>query len=59
MPVQKSISDALAGTGHDGVEGFNATAPYLLIPLDDSYMMKPGEGYWVHVPADTVWVVNW
>ncbi len=57
--VEKSISDSLAGTGYDAVEGFNASAPYHISPLSDSYMMKPGEGYWVHVPADTVWVVDW
>ncbi len=58
--VEKSIIDALAGTGYDlPVEGFNATAPYRIDQLADTYMMKPGEGYWVHVPADTVWVVDW
>jgi hypothetical protein len=57
--VGRQISDALAGTGYDGVEGYNATAPYRLDPLADTYLMKPGEAYWVHVPADTVWVVDW
>ncbi len=58
--TEKSITDALAGTGYDRpVETFNATAPYGISPLADTYMMKPGEGYWVHVPADTVWVVDW
>ncbi len=57
--VGRQISDALAGTGYDGVEGYNATAAYRLSPLADTYMMKPGEAYWVHVPADTVWVVDW
>jgi hypothetical protein len=56
----KSITDALAGTGYDlPVETFNATAQYRIAPLADSYMMQPGEGYWVHVPADTMWVVDW
>ncbi len=55
----RAISDALAGTGYDAVEGYNSTAPYLISLLADTYMMKPGEGYWVHVPADTVWVVDW
>ena len=57
--VEKSISDALAGTGYDRVEGFNATAPYRINQLADSYMMKPGEGYWVHVPADSIWTIDW
>jgi parallel beta-helix repeat protein len=56
----RSISAALAGTGYDlPVEGFNASAPYHITALADTYMMQPGEGYWVHVPADTVWVVDW
>lgn len=57
--IEKTISDALAGTEYDRVEGFNATAPYRISQLDDSYMMKPGEGYWIHVPADTVWILDW
>jgi len=54
------IATALAGTGYDlPVEGFNATHPYRISPLADTYMMQPGEGYWVHVPADTIWTVDW
>ncbi|MCK4266583.1 MAG: right-handed parallel beta-helix repeat-containing protein, partial [Thermoplasmata archaeon] len=53
------ISDALAGTGYDKpVEGYNASAPYRITQLADSYLMKPGEAYWVHVPADTIWTVD-
>jgi uncharacterized repeat protein (TIGR01451 family) len=55
----RSIGMALAGTGYDAVEGFNQTAPYRISPLSDSYMMKQGEGYWIHVPSDTTWLVNW
>lgn len=55
--VQKSISAALASTGCDIVEG--SSNPYRTTVLPGSYLMKPGEGYWVHVPADTVWVVDW
>ena len=55
----KSITDALGGTGYDcPVEGFNTSAPYRISQLSDSYMMKPGEGYWVHVPSDTIWIVE-
>ena len=56
--TSKTISEALAGTGYDRVEGFQAVSPYVQ-QLSDSYMMKPGEGYWVHVPADTLWTVDW
>lgn len=57
--TERTIAEALAGTGYDAVEGYNATAPYRIIALNDADKMKPGEGYWVHVPADTVWVVDW
>jgi hypothetical protein len=58
--TEKSISEALAGTGYDlPVEGYNPTGPYLLSQLPDNYMMKPGEGYWIHVPAETIWIVDW
>jgi len=55
----RPVSMALAGTGYDAVEGFDGNAPYRLSPLSDSYIMKPGEGYRVHVPADVDWVVDW
>ncbi len=53
-----TLSGALWGTGADMAEGFDPTSPYIKV-LEPSYIMKPGEGYWVHVPADTVWVINW
>jgi len=49
----------LNGTGYTGIEGFNATDPDLISNLDDTYMMKPGEGYSVYVPVDTIWTVDW
>jgi hypothetical protein len=55
----ETIANALVGTGYTAVEGFNATAPYRLGPLADTYMMQPGEGYWIQVPSDTIWLVNW
>lgn len=56
----RDIATALAGTGYDmPVEGFDLGAPYRTTQLADTYMMKPDEGYWVHVPADTVWTVDW
>jgi hypothetical protein len=55
----RPLSLALAGTGYDRVEGFDEAAPYHLSPLPDNYLMTPGEGYRVHVPADTTWLVDW
>jgi hypothetical protein len=57
--TQETVGNALWGTGADRVEGFDATDPYRLKEVSSTYIMKPGEGYWLHVPADTVWVVDW
>ena len=54
-----TVANALWGTGADRVEKFDALAPYRISEVGPTYIMKPGEGYWVHVPADTVWVVDW
>ena len=37
----------------------DTSEPYHIKEVGPSYVMKPGEGYWVHVPFDTVWVVDW
>jgi outer membrane protein assembly factor BamB len=55
----ETVANALWGTGADRVEMFDSSDPYRLKEVGPTYLMKPGEGYWVHVPADTVWVVDW
>lgn len=55
----ETIGNALWGTGADRVEVFDPAEPYLIKEIGPTYIMQPGEGYWVHVPADTVWVVDW
>jgi hypothetical protein len=57
LNTTRTIAEALAGTGYDAVEGYNTSEPYRLSQLADSYVMTPGEAYWVHVNADTVWTV--
>ena len=57
--IPRTVTEALAGTGYDAVEGYNSTSPYQIGPLDGSDMMTAGNGYWVHVPADAVWTVDW
>lgn len=54
-----TVGDALWGTGADGVEVFYSLAQYWIKEVGSTHIMKPGEGYWVHVPADTNWVVDW
>jgi parallel beta-helix repeat protein len=54
-----TVGDALWGTGADRVEVFDAASPYLISEVPPEFPMVPGKGYWVHVPADVVWTVNW
>jgi hypothetical protein len=54
-----TVGNALWGTGADRVEVCDALDPYRLREVGSTYIMKPGEGYWVHVVADTNWVVDW
>ena len=56
--TEDTISNVLLGTGYDGVRGFYPADPYRLTDLIGSYVMKPGEAYWVRVPVDTVWTVT-
>lgn len=57
--TEKTISDALAGMNADKVEVCDMADPYQTKEVGSTYLMRPGEGYWVHVPADTIWTVNW
>lgn len=54
-------STLLAGTGADMIAVENAALPYLIEDISSlsSVVMEQGNGYWVHVPADTVWTVDW
>ncbi len=57
----KLASVALLGTGANMVSVFNVSLPYLIEDIIDlsTVIMQPGEGYWVKVPADSVWTVDW
>ncbi len=54
----RAAGDALAGTGFDMIECFDPASPYIRA-MDPLEMMMPGQGYWIHVPADTLWTINW
>ncbi|MCK4758219.1 MAG: Ig-like domain-containing protein, partial [Thermoplasmata archaeon] len=62
-PVQDdgnyTVADLKADTGATIVEGFDPAEEYDTKVLDDSYVLKKGEAYWVFVPADTTWTVDW
>ena len=54
-----TIENQLIGTGYDmPVEAYDDVSPYRLKQILDSDFMFPGEGYWVHVPADATWLVE-
>ncbi len=55
----ETVANALWGTGADAVTTGDASEPYHIKEVAPTYVMKPGEGYWIHVPADTVWIVDW
>ncbi len=57
--TSKNINEALGGINDVPVEGYCSNSSYLITQLSGSYIMNPGEGYWVHVTADTVWTVDW
>ena len=50
---------ALIGTNYDGLAECDMTEPSLLRDMLGTDMMHTGKGYWVHVPTDTVWTVDW
>ncbi len=55
----ETIANALWGTSADNVMVCDTSEPYNIKEVGPNYVMQPGEGYWVHVPFDTVWVVDW
>ncbi len=54
-----TVAVGLAGTNWDIVEAFDPGAPYMVDQLGAGDLMEPGNGYWVHVPSDVIWTVNW
>jgi hypothetical protein len=54
-----TVGNLKAATGATTVEGFNAPSEYKTAVLPDGTLMRRGQGYWVNVPADTVWTVDW
>jgi hypothetical protein len=54
-----TVEDLKISTGADVVEGFDETAVYQTKVLGDTYVLKRGEGYWVHMNTPATWTVNW
>ena len=56
--TETTVSNAFWGTGADRVEIFDPSSPYLIRVAEPDQLMMPGDGYWVHVAVDSVWVVD-
>ncbi len=54
-------SIALIGTGADIIAVFDPGQPYRIRDEIDLSLvtMMSGNAYWIHVPADTIWTLNW
>jgi hypothetical protein len=57
--TNETVANALWGTGADQVMVCDTSEPYHVKEAGPTYLMKSGEGYWVHVPFDTVWIIDW
>ena len=53
------VANALWGTGADRVECYDGSSSYLISEMGPAEMMMPGNGYWVHVSADSIWAVDY
>jgi hypothetical protein len=59
LSTNMTVGNAFWGTGANIVEVFDQSATYRTKVVGPSYVMKPGEAYWVHCAADSIWTVNW
>ena len=58
--TEQTAEAALTGTGADWIAIYQTAAPYVLDYDDLSLVtMTSGNAYWVHVPAYTVWTVDY
>jgi len=57
--TNETVGNAFFGTSVDRVMVGDTLEPYNIKEVGPAYVMKPGEGYWVHAPFDTIWVVDW
>jgi hypothetical protein len=54
-----TVANALWGTSADVVEAFDPSEPYRTKVVGPNYVLRPGEGYWIHVTTDSTWTVDW
>ncbi|TET90652.1 MAG: hypothetical protein E3J35_06130 [Methanomassiliicoccales archaeon] len=54
-----TVADLKSETGATRVEGYDTISPpYHLKALQGFEVLKAGEGYWVYVPSDVIWVLS-
>ena len=52
-----TLAEAFVGIPWDMIQICDQSRPYNLRYLPSTAPMKPGQGYWIHVTEDCVWVV--
>jgi hypothetical protein len=53
------VSNLKAQTGATAVEGFKSAATYKTYVMSDVELLRKGYAYWICVPSDTIWTVDW
>ncbi len=53
------VGDLKLDTGATIVESYDKGGTYLLQEMSNAYVLKKGEAYWIRVPSQTIWTVNW
>jgi hypothetical protein len=57
--LEMKASTALWGTGADVLMVHDPASPYRITEVPSTYILQPDEAYWIHVPFDTAWVIDW
>lgn len=56
--INRTVGDALVGLPYDRVESYGAGPPSYLRILTESDTMSAGNGYWIRVTEDCLWIVR-
>ncbi len=60
--TSRNAALALTGTNADMMAVYDSSSPSLMRDIIGDFsteILQAGNGYWIHVPADVVWVINW
>ncbi|MFH0816126.1 MAG: hypothetical protein V1934_04860, partial [Methanobacteriota archaeon] len=53
-----TVANLKFDTGATTVEGFDALSEYRTRVLEDSYVLKRGQGYWIYTASDSNWAIS-